>query len=192
MLKVNVTSIRAYSKDLRKYIASYETTSMSLLQEIRNADTEWHDDNSEMFFALSDTQRREIAKLTASLEDVCNRYDSIADSTVAVDASIERVFCNQGFKGVIKNKYDSAISKISYLINRIDNCSTYFCTWSEKSAINNARSSLNKSLDKIQKSYNRVEKLFEKLDSLEKYITDTLKGINIDPIASLDVGQFLR
>ena len=192
MLKVNVIDMRAYSKELRKRISSYETISMSILQEVRNLDTEWKDDNSEKFFALSDTQKKEIAKLVSSIENVCDRYDSIASSTIAIDASIETIFCNQTYKGLIKNKYDSALSKINSIINKLENCTYYFCTWGERNAINNAKSSLYKAADRIRQSANKVDKMFTKLTKLETYITEILNGINIEPIPELDLSQFLR
>jgi uncharacterized protein YukE len=92
MLTVDVTSIRNHSKELRSLASTYEVTAMSAIQELRNLDTEWHDDNSPAFFDLIETQKKEISKLTSSLEDICDRYDNIADETVAIDGRIRRVF----------------------------------------------------------------------------------------------------
>ncbi len=192
MLSVNVSDIRSHSKELRRLISAYEVTSMSIVREIRNLDTEWHDDNSEVFFSLSDTQKKDIAMFIESMEDVCNRYDSIAEATEAIDSSIRRVFCNTEYRGIVKNKYDSAISKISSMRNTLANSSTYFCKWSERSSINSAKSALNRAITKLQNSSNKVDRLFDKLSKLENTITSKLSGISISNIPELDVSYFLR
>ena len=192
MLLVNVSEMRSHSKELKRLINAYEVTSMSIVREIRNLDTDWHDDNSENFFSLSDTQKKDIAIFIESMKDICDRYDSIADETVAIDSSIKKVFCHSEYRGIVKNKYDSAISKVNSMRNTLANCSTYFCTWSEKNYISNAKSALNRAVTKLQNSCNRVEKYFDKLSKLESKITSILKGISIKQIPELDVTYFLR
>ena len=191
MLTVNVTNIRDHSSELRNLIGLYETTSMNIVQEIKNLNTEWHDDNSDAFFALADTQKNEIAKLVEAIQDICDRYDTIAEETVAIDASIQRVFCDQNYQGRVKNKYDTAIEKINSLIERISGSSTYFCTGGERSAINSAKNSLIKAKNKLTESSNKVDKYFSKLTKLEATITKLLAGISVDPLKELDVSAFL-
>ena len=192
MLLIKVSDIIDHSKELRRLIEAYETTSMSILQEVRNLDTEWHDDNSESFFSLSDTQKKEVIKFVSTIEDVCNRYDSISSATIAITGNVNKVFCNTENRGIVKNKYDSALSKINSMRDALNNCNTYFCTGGERASINSARSALNRAQSKVQSSCNRVDKLFSKLGKLEGTITSTLKGIDISPIPELDVSHFMK
>ena len=192
MLTVDVASIRSHSAELRNLLNDYETISMSIAQEIKNQDTEWHDDNSGSFFALEDTQKMEIAKLVSSIDSISAKYDQIADATVAIDSSIEKVFCDQSVQGKVKNKYDNAINKVDSLVNSLNNCSTYFCTGGERSTINSAKNSLSKALKKLQDSSAKVEKYFNQLSALESSINSILSGIVVDVPAELDLSQFLR
>ena len=191
MLTVDVTSIRNHSKELRSLASTYEVTAMSAIQELRNLDTEWHDDNSPAFFDLIETQKKEISKLTSSLEDICDRYDNIADETVAIDGRIRRVFCDQSFQTKVKNKYNNSINKISNLINSLQGASTYFCTSGERSAINNAKNLLSKAEKKLQTSRDKVDKLFTDLSRLETMIAQILNGIDVETLKELDLSRFL-
>ena len=191
MLTVDVTSIRNHSKELRSLASTYEVTAMSAIQELRNLDTEWHDDNSPAFFDFIETQKKEISKLTSSLEDICDRYDNIADETVAIDGRIRRVFCDQSFQTKVKNKYNNSINKISNLINSLQGASTYFCTSGERSAINNAKNLLSKAEKKLQTSRDKVDKLFTDLSRLETMIAQILNGIDVETLKELDLSRFL-
>ena len=175
MLKIDVKSIRDHSEELRNLVSEYETTSMSLVQEVINQDTNWFDDNSGFFFEDVKQQKQEIAKLVTSLEDVCNRYDDIADSINAIDSSINKVFCDQTYKGRIKNKYDIAIAKINNLLSSLNGASTYFCNYSERSAINSAKNSLSKAVKRLEDSSNEVERLITELSRLESTIISTIR-----------------
>ena len=192
MLTVNVTSIRNHSAELRSLLGDYETTSMSIAQEVKNLETEWHDDNSGSFFALEETQKVEIAKLVSSIETICNKYDQIANETVAIDSSIHKVFCDQSVRGKVKTKYDNAINKVTSLVNSLNNCSTYFCTSGERSAINSARNSLSRAQKKLQDSSAKVERYFDQLTALESSINTLLSGITVSIPSELDLSQFLR
>lgn len=191
MLKIDVKSIRDHSEELRNLVSEYETTSMSLVQEVINQDTNWFDDNSGFFFEDVKQQKQEIAKLVTSLEDVCNRYDDIADSINAIDSSIKKVFCDQTYKGRIKNKYDVAITKINNLLSSLNGASTYFCNYSERSAINSAKNSLSKAVKRLEDSSNEVERLITELSRLESTIISTISGISIESIRELDLSKYL-
>jgi chromosome segregation ATPase len=191
MLKIDVKSIRDHSEELRNLVSEYETTSMSLVQEVINQDTNWFDDNSGFFFEDVKQQKQEIAKLVTSLEDVCNRYDDIADSINAIDSSINKVFCDQTYKGRIKNKYDVAITKINNLLSSLNGASTYFCNYSERSAINSAKNSLSKAVKRLEDSSNEVERLITELSRLESTIISTISGISIESIRELDLSKYL-
>lgn len=191
MLNIDVKSIRDHSEELRNLVSEYETTSMSLVQEVINQDTNWFDDNSGFFFEDVKQQKQEIAKLVTSLEDVCNRYDDIADSINAIDSSIKKVFCDQTHKGRIKNKYDVAITKINNLLSSLNGASTYFCNYSERSAINSAKNSLSKAVKRLEDSSNEVERLITELSRLESTIISTISGISIESIRELDLSKYL-
>ena len=191
MLKIDVKSIRDHSEELRNLVSEYETTSMSLVQEVINQDTNWFDDNSGFFFEDVKQQKQEIAKLVTSLEDVCNRYDDISDSINAIDSSINKVFCDQTYKGRIKNKYDVAIAKINNLLSSLNGASTYFCNYSERSAINSAKNSLSKAVKRLEDSSNEVERLITELSRLESTIISTISGISIESIRELDLSKYL-
>jgi chromosome segregation ATPase len=191
MLKIDVKSIRDHSEELRNLVSEYETTSMSLVQEVINQDTNWFDDNSGFFFEDVKQQKQEIAKLVTSLEDVCNRYDDIADSINAIESSINKVFCDQTYKGRIKNKYDVAITKINNLLSSLNGASTYFCNYSERSAINSAKNSLSKAVKRLEDSSNEVERLITELSRLESTIISTISGISIESIRELDLSKYL-
>ena len=191
MLNIDVKSIRDHSEELRNLVSEYETTSMSLVQEVINQDTNWFDDNSGFFFEDVKQQKQEIAKLVTSLEDVCNRYDDIADSINAIDSSIKKVFCDQTYKGRIKNKYDVAITKINNLLSSLNGASTYFCNYSERSAINSAKNSLSKAVKRLEDSSNEVERLITELSRLESTIISTISGISIESIRELDLSKYL-
>ena len=120
MLTVNVTNIRDHSKELKTLMDKYEVATRNILRELTNLDTGWHDENSGDFFALVETQKNEISKLKMSIDDICNRYDTIESETIAIDGSINKVFCDQTYQGKIKNKYDVSIGKINGLLDRLD------------------------------------------------------------------------
>ena len=184
MLKIDVKSIRDHSEELRNLVSEYETTSMSLVQEVINQDTNWFDDNYGFFFEDVKQQKQEIAKLVTSLEDVWNSIN-------AIDSSINKVFCDQTYKGRIKNKYDVAITKINNLLSSLNGASTYFCNYSERSAINSAKNSLSKAAKRLEDSSNEVERLITELSRLESTIISTISGISIESIRELDLSKYL-
>ena len=193
MLSIDVTNIRNHSEKLKNLIVEYETIAMNITLEVNNLNPKgWRDSNSDAFFAEEETQKIEIQKLVASINTICEKYDEITDLTTAIDSSIKTAYSDPSVQNTVKNRYDTAISKINSLISRIQGCGTYFCTSGERSTINSAKNALTRALNKMKKSRDKVDKLFDKLKDLEIKIKNLLNSMDIRLSKEIDLSKFLN
>jgi hypothetical protein len=193
MLSIDVTNIKDHSEELKSLIVEYENITMNIALEVNNLNPKgWHDSNSDAFFAEEETQKIEIQKMISNINTICAKYDEIVDLVTAIDSSIKNAYSNPSVQNTVKNRYDTAINKISNLISRIQGCSTYFCTGGERSAINSAKNALSRALDKMKKSSDKVDKLFDKLKDLEIKIKNLLSSMDIRLSNEIDLSKFLN
>jgi len=191
MLEIDLKSIEENKKELIKLINQYEQTSMNIILELTNSDKNWHDDNSERFFGAVKDQKISIKKFIESIENICNRYETIVTETRNIDKTINNLFYDQNSRSVIIARYDNSISEINRLASRLRGLSTYFCIYGERSSINSEASRIDSIAKQLKSSRDKIEKYFNKLDALETRITGLLGGINVQPIPDLDVAEFL-
>ena len=193
MLSINVTSIRDHSEILKKLITEYESMSMNIALEIKNLNPKgWHDSNSDAFFAEMANQKIEIQKFVSSATTICDAYDEIVDSTVSIDSSIKTAYCDPAVQSVVNNKYNTSISNISNLLDRLQNLNTSFCTSGERSAINRAKNALNRALTSVTNSRAKVEELFRRLKELEVKIKNLLSSMDVKLSQGIDLSYFLN
>ena len=193
MLKLNLSNLRENNSKLKELINSYEVTSKSIVHELKNLDTAWHDDNSGEFFSLVEEENKNIDKFILTLNDLTTRYSNVESKTLAVDGSINELFSDPNKKSTVMDRYNNAISDVNSLVNRMSSIysSSYFCKSGERSSISSITSQLRSIASRLTESKDRVSSLFRELESLEQAILRELNGINITSMSDIDVSRFM-
>lgn len=191
MLSLNVAEMQSHATELKRLIDSYEEYSMSIVQELKNSEVTWKDDNSDRFFSAISNQKNVVEKFISELKTVKDKYDSIVTEAHNISSGMNKIFANQQFKSVIMSRFDSAISSLRGIQNRLNNQYMSFCTYYERSTVYGIASEFGRMANRLSDAKDRVESLFNRLNTLETNITATLRKISISSIQKLDLSAFM-
>ena len=191
MLKIDVQSMKNHAEKLTKLIDEYEENAMIISREIQNADTEWHDDNTEKFFNNLEKQKSELKEFIASMNEVGKAYDKIEEKAKKIKSNIKTAFVDSKYKSNTMSVYSTAINKLWNVRNRLNSQSTYFCTYYEKNLVRNAVYKLGNAAQSLENSKRKVENLFDKFSVLETEINSLLSKIEVASITEIDYSEYL-
>lgn len=191
MLRIDVQAMKNHAEQLANLIEKYEENAMVISREIQNADTEWHDDNTEKFFNNMEKQKGEIKEFIANMNEVSVAYDKIVEKAKKIKNNIKTAYVDSKYKSNIMSTYSRAINNLWNVRNRLNGQSIYFCTYYEKNLVRNAVYKLGNTAQSLENSKKKIENLFDKFSALETEINSLLSKIEILSITEIDYSEYL-
>lgn len=191
MLNINASNLRTYAQELEKLLSQYEENSMIIAKEMQDAETIWHDDNSEAFFQNITKQKSELKDFIKSLQKVNTTYEDIISKINKIKSNMNTIFVDESKRSSIKSSYNTAINNLYSIRNRLSSFPTYFCTYYERSMIRSEVSRLGNAAKSLETARNNIETLFSKFSALEGEITRVMSKIEISTISNIDFSEYL-
>ncbi len=191
MLQINLSDIKSHAKQLESAINNYEENGMTILQEVQNSEPNWHDDNSESFFALITKLKSEVRTFNEQLANIKKTYEQIEQSGKKIISFANDIFFDQTQQTNIKTAYENTIRQLTNAKTVLDGANYSFCTGTEQSLIRNAKSKLSTSIKTLETSRDKIDKLFNKLKEYESEITSLMGKIELAAISEIDYSKYL-